>query len=114
MDEIGQLDRIVKRRRESEAKGAVRLGDAVSQLMEGQISPVHKKFGPVSEMWSQLLPDELVRHCKPAGVSGGQLKVIVDSPAYLYELRLCGAELLKELQRHCPAARIKEIKLVIG
>jgi len=114
MDEIGQLDRIVRRRREAEASRAVRLGDAVGQLMERRILAVHSKFGPVSELWNQLLPGELVRHCKLAGVSGGQLKVCVDSPVYLYELRLCGPELLRELQRHCPAARIKEIKFVIG
>jgi len=114
MDESGLLDRIVRRQKETKAVGAVRLGDVVGQFMEGRISPQHNKFGPVSELWSQLLPPELFQHCKLAGVNGGQLKVSVDSPVYLHELRLCGAELLNELQRHCPAARIKEIKIVIG
>jgi len=114
MDENERLDRIVKRRREKGAAGAVRLGEVVGQFMEGRISPQHNKFGSVAEIWRQLLPPELSEHCKLAGVSGGRLKVLVDLPAYRHELRLCSSELLDSLRRHCPAARIKEIKFVIG
>jgi hypothetical protein len=65
-------------------------------------------------VWEQLLPAELRQHCKLAGISGGQLKVLMDSPVYLHELRLCGAELTRELQRRCPKARIRTIKFSIG
>ena len=94
--------------------GAIRLDGAVEELIDNQISPRQASFDLVSELWSQLLPPELARHCKIAGISGGLLKVIVDSPTYMHELRLCSSELLKGLQQRCLRARIKKIKIVLA
>ncbi|MHC4642686.1 MAG: DciA family protein, partial [Planctomycetota bacterium] len=92
----------------------VRLGDVTTELMKSRISPQQARFGPIAELWTMLLPDELRRHCRIVGFSGGQLKVQVDSPAYRYELQLCSSELLSELQQECPRAHIKKIKFVVG
>jgi predicted nucleic acid-binding Zn ribbon protein len=93
---------------------AVRLSDTLSELMNNHISPRQARFGSIAELWSQLLPAELSRHCRLHEVSSGQLKVLVDSPVYMYELKLCSSELLEELRRQCPRAKIKEIKFVVG
>ena len=114
MDEDEQLRKLVRWRTKAEPKQTVRLGDVVEQLMEAEISPRQSRFAAAAEAWSQLLPAELAEHCKIAGIFGGRLKVEVDSPSYLHELRLCSYELLAELQQNCPRARIKEIKFVIG
>jgi len=114
MNEDKQLRGTVKRQTKRHLDRAVRLGDVAKELMENRISPQQARFGSISELWSQLLPDELRRHCKIAGISGGQLKVLVDLPAYMYELQLCSSELLSELQRQCPRAHIKKIKFVVG
>jgi hypothetical protein len=92
----------------------VRLGQAVQQLMAEQISPRQVRFDAVTEVWRQILPAELCQHCEVTDISGGQLKVQVDSPSYKYELQLCGPELLKELQRQCPKVRLTKIKFVVG
>jgi len=92
---------------------ATRLSEALSELVGVQISPRQARLGRITEFWLQLLPDELCRHSKIVSVRGGQLKVQVDSPSYLYELRLCQSQLLEELQRRCPQARVKAIKLVV-
>jgi hypothetical protein len=42
------------------------------------------------------------------------LKVFVDSPSYMHELRLCGPQLLSELQERCRSARVRTIKFAIG
>ena len=42
------------------------------------------------------------------------LKVLVDSPSYAHELRMCCPELLEELRQECPRARIKKIRVVIS
>jgi predicted nucleic acid-binding Zn ribbon protein len=68
----------------------------------------------VSDAWGRLLPEQLGQHSRIAGLSGGQLKVLADSPAYVYELTLCSAELVGELQRMVPAARIQKIKVTLG
>ncbi len=113
MDGNEQLRNIVRWRTKPEFDATARLGDTLSELMENQISPRHVVFSSVVELFGRLLPAELARHCKLADISGGQLKVLVDSPSYMHELRLCSLELLGELQRQCPRARIRKIKLVI-
>jgi hypothetical protein len=115
MDEGEQLRRVVKwRTRQKPKKTAARLGDVVKQFMENQVSPRQARFGTIAEVWGGLLPAELRRHCEITDISGGRLKVLVDSPSYMYELQLCSSELLEELQRQCPRARIKKIKFAVG
>jgi len=114
MGEGEQLHNAVEGRRVRKPDRAVRLGDAVQQFMAEQVSPRQARFGAVAELWSQLLPAELCRHCEIVDISGGQLKVRVDSPAYKYELQLCSSELLEELQQQCPRARLTKIKFVVA
>lgn len=109
MDEGGRLRKTIMDR-----AGAVRLGDTLGELMERRITPEHARFGPVAEAWSRLLPTELGRHCRIAGMGGGRLKVLVDSSSYMYELSLCRAELLAQLQHECPRAGLRIIKIAIG
>lgn len=112
MDEDGRLRSVIKWRMRPDR--AEKLGDTLSRFMKGRVLPQQARFGPVVELWEQLLPVELSQHCKIADISGGQLKVRVDSSSYMYELQLCSSELLENLQRLCPRARIKQIKLVVG
>jgi len=114
LDEDEQLRSIAARRTKRKPVTAARLSDILMGLMDNRISPKQARFGPVAELWDQLLPEELHRHCRIADISNGQLKVLVDSPSYLHELRLCSLELLERLQRQCPRARIKKIKCLIG
>ena len=100
--------------RQKQPDKTAQLGDVVKKLMDEQIEPQQRRLGSLDEVWGQLLPDELAQHCEIAGVSRGQLKVSVDSPAYMYELRLCSSELLSEVQQRCPRAGIKKIKFVIS
>lgn len=110
----GQSSSYARPRARSNANNPVRLADAVRQLMEDQISPRQTKFELVAGLWSHLLPAELQRHCELVAISGGQLKVAVDSAAHMHELRLCSSWLLEEMEQYCPRAQIKKIKLVIG
>jgi len=114
MCEDEQLHNPVEGRRARKSDRTVRLGDAVQQFLAEQVSPRQASFGAVAELWSRLLPAELCRHCEIVDVSGGQLKVRVDSPAYKYELQLCSSELLEELQRQCPKARLTKIKFIVA
>ena len=92
----------------------IKLGDVVTRLVEKQISPRQARFGQLADAWNQLLPAELRKHCRLADFSAGRLKVTADSSAYVYELQLCSDELLKQLQRQCPVARLTKIKVTIG
>jgi hypothetical protein len=114
MDEIERLQNILEYRRTGKSYGAAHLGRVAQQLLEERISPQQVKFSQVDEIWRELLPVELYQHCEIVGISGGQLDVRVDSPAYVYELRLCSSELLSELQRQCPRVRLTRIKFTVG
>jgi predicted nucleic acid-binding Zn ribbon protein len=109
-DEGKQLRRTATRRAET----ATSLGDVLGGFMETQVSPQQSRFGMIAEAWSQLLPAELCRHCRIDGIYGGRLRVLADSPSYMYELQLLSSELLEELGRQYPAARIREIKFAVG
>lgn len=91
-----------------------RLGDALSQLMDGQVASRQRRFESIVGVWGQLLPAELSDHCRIVDISAGQLRVLVDSPSYMYELQLCSSAILAELQRRCPAARVQKISLAVG
>ena len=114
MDEDEQLRSALARQRARKRDKTVRLGQAVQQLMDERVSPRQARFGKVAEVWRQVLPAGLGQRCEIVDISGGQLKVRVDSPSYKYELQLCRSELLKELQRQCQAARLTEIKFVVA
>jgi predicted nucleic acid-binding Zn ribbon protein len=113
MDEIERLQNTLKCRRRK-PYSAFGLGQVAQQLMDRQISPRQAVFSDVTETWSRVLPAELSRHCEIVDISGGLLRVRVDSPSYMYELRLCSSELLEELQQHCPKARLTRIKFVVA
>ena len=106
--------RIIKLRSEKKPSRAAKLGDVAEQLMNKRISPRQAKFGSVVETWDRLLPAELREHCRIASVSSSQVRVVADAPSYVHELRLCSSELLEQLQRQCPAARITKIKIGVG
>ncbi len=113
MGEGEELRRIVSLRTKSQPNRTDKLGDVVKELMDKRISPRHTIFSSVVESWEQLLPSELGSHCEIVDISGGCLKVAADSPSYTYELRLCSRQILKELQRQCPRARIRKIEFVV-
>jgi predicted nucleic acid-binding Zn ribbon protein len=114
MYESKQSRNLIRRREKPNSRRAVRLGAVLSELMEERISPRQARFESIDELWCELLPVELRRHCEITDISGGQLTVLVDSPAYASELRWCSPQLLEELQQGCPGARIQKIKLTVG
>jgi len=86
----------------------------VKERMDKWISPQQVKFESVVQLWSELLPDELRQHCRINDISAGRLKVLVDSPSYMYDLQLRSSEILAELRRCCPQVRIKSIKIALA
>jgi len=82
--------------------------------MDNRISRQQVDFASIDKLCRDVLPQGLLEHCSIAGISGGQLKLQVDSPVYMYELQLAGGELLEELKRRHPRVAIEKIKLVLA
>ena len=114
MDEIERLQNTLKCRRTRKPYSATGIGQIVQQYLDGQVSPRQAVFSEVAEALSRMLPEELARHCEIVDISAGLLKVLVDSPSYMYELQLCSSELLGELRQQCPRARLTKIKFAVA
>ena len=87
-----------------------RMGDIASGFV-ARLAPLHDRCDSVGQAWDQVLPPALRSHCRIGGFKGGCLRIVVDAPSYMYELQLCKAELLKELQRLCPSAGLYRLHL---
>jgi predicted nucleic acid-binding Zn ribbon protein len=114
MDAEEFLQRRVKWQPKPYGRKAENVGQTVSRLMDQQIAPNCKKLMPVLELWKQMLPADIQKHCKIAGLKGRQLEVTTDSSSYAYELKLCSQELVSQIQQNCPAAKVEKIKIIIG
>jgi len=85
-----------------------RIGDLLAGFAE-RLSPLQQQYESVAQAWDALLPEGLRTHCRIAGLANGCLKVVADGSSYMYELQLCKAVLLRELQRSCPGARVRRV-----
>ena len=73
------------------------------------------KFGKIADCWTKLVPELLDRHCALESFHRGNLTVLVDSSAHLYELRqllLSGLE--QQLLLACQSAGLRKISLKPG
>lgn len=99
--------------RAGKRRQAVRLGELVTELMERSVTPGYQKFALLQQAWAELVPAAIAEHARLVDYSGGLLTVSVDSPAYMYELQLCRAELLQALRGRCGHLKPKSIKFVV-
>ena len=89
-----------------------RLGTLMESFMREEIAPSYRQFNSVQQAWRQAIPDDLAAHCQCDGISNGQLKVVVDSAAYMYKLQTMSAELVERLDQICKRPKIRKIKFV--
>jgi len=99
-----------------ERRGSVepcRIGEVVVGFVEA-LERVPARYDSVTEALEGLLPPPMRGHCRLGQISGGSIKIVADSASYMYELQLCKAELLEELQRLCPGAGLRRIHVVMS
>lgn len=89
------------------------MGEVVSDFV-GRLAPGHGHYDSVAAAWENLLPGNLRTHCRIAGLGNGCLRIAASGSSYMFELQLCKAVLLRELQRTCPSARIRRIEVGIA
>jgi len=89
-----------------------RLGTLMESFVRETIAPSYRQFNSVEQAWRQAVPDELAAHCWCDGISNGQLKVVVDSAAYMYKLQMMSTELIDRLDQLCRRPKIRKIKFV--
>ena len=67
------------------------------------------------ELWTELLPDEIIEHTRLDSLARSVLTVSVDSSARLYELdRLLRSGLEKQLITAHKGPAFRRVKLIVG
>jgi predicted nucleic acid-binding Zn ribbon protein len=113
IDQDEQLRNVTKWKKPKDHSPA-RLGSLVEGYMNQEVAPKYKQFSSVEQAWRQAVPEELASHCRCDSVSGGQLKIVVDSPAYMYKLQAMSSDLVEKLGHFCRRPRIRSIKFIPG
>ena len=111
-DEEKFLQGAVKWQRKT-SKTSERLGDRIDGFLKNR-RPCFEKNTAVIDALNELLSEAFMEHSSVLEISGGTLKLQVDSGPYMHELRLMSGEMLKRLQQQCPRSGIKKITLVPG
>jgi hypothetical protein len=98
------------------AKGAAhpmggKLGADVVQFFKQSVDKRQRKFGKISQCWSQLVPESLAEHCALESLHRGVLVVMVDSASHLYELKQL---MLGGLEKQLKMAGLKKVMLKPG
>lgn len=113
MQDSHEFERLVKLKKVPKRRAGEKLGVSLGRLLNG-VNRQQKKFGSVVELFEDILPIDLRKHCKLADTRNGELKIIVDSPAHRQELQWCADALIEEINKRSPRARISRIKTTIG
>lgn len=93
------------------------LAEALAEVMEPRRTGITQRYeaaSRLSEVWAQLLPEEMARRCRIVDLAAGLLTVAVDSPSYMYELRISSNQLVEHLKRECPEAKLKAMKITLA
>ena len=93
------------------------LAEALAEIMNPQRTGITHRYeaaGRISEIWAQLLPEEMAKHCRIADFAAGVLVVAVDSPSYMYELRISSNQLVEYLRRECPEVKLRAMKITLA
>lgn len=115
MDEEGRLRSVTQKAQAiARARKPRLLGDAVNQYIAERIEPRQETSDDVAAAWKELAPRNAAGFCRLAEITRGRVRIVVNSPSYLYQLRLSGPELLRQLQARCGRKAVKEIKFEIG
>lgn len=70
------------------------------------------KHDKVDRIWQNLLNEQELKHTKLSGIKEETLCVHVDSPAWLYQMRIRQTKILKQLKEE--VSDIKHIRFKIG
>lgn len=82
--ELARLN-TVKRR---EHRPAHPLGVSMISFFKKEVQKRQTRLTQIAAAWNVLIPQDLLEHCCLESFSGGSLKVLVDSSAHLYQLKL--------------------------
>ena len=86
--------------------------DVVTKVIDDIAEKNLYSYDKVGRIWQNILTKEELKHTKLLGVKEETLAVCVDSPAWLYQMRMRQQKILKRIKEEL--SEIKHIRFKIG
>jgi hypothetical protein len=86
--------------------------DIIPQVMGEMASKRHHSHESLEDIWCGLLEQDELKHTRIVGIKGGTALVLVDSPAWLYHIKIKQSKILECFQKKIPG--IQGLHLKIG
>jgi hypothetical protein len=86
--------------------------DVINKVIGGIAGKSPDAHNKINRIWLNLLTEQELKHTKLMGVNEGTLSVSVDSPAWMYQMRIRQTKILKQLKEE--VSEIKQIRFKIG
>jgi hypothetical protein len=91
------------------------LGPELLGFFKNSVQKRQSKLSSIAEVWTRIVPEQLLEHCALEGFHAGTLKVIVDSSSHLYDLKqLLLAGLQQQLVLACKSSGLRKVTLKFG
>lgn len=72
----------------------------------------YSKNTTLVDTWDSLIPPGLKRWCRLDRRVGNELTIQAAPGPYMHQIRMMQCELLEELQRRCPSAGIRKLRII--
>lgn len=113
-EDLRSLQRLAEAKK-STPRAASSLGDEMLGFFRQSVQKRQTKLLAIAQSWQALVPELFSEHCALEGLTRGTLTVLVDSAAFLYELKqLLLAGLEKQLLIACRSTGLRKISLKFG
>ena len=86
--------------------------DVVNKVIGDIAEKKPDSHNKIQRIWQNLLTKQELKHTKLLGVNENTLSVCVDSPAWLYQMRIRQTKILRQLKEE--VSDIKSIRFKIG
>lgn len=90
------------------------LSDVVGQVLGDLGLESVAKAHRIGLVWPALVGESIAAHCRPVGLRGDVLELVVDSPVWSQQLQLRKPELLASLARELGDAAPRELRFQVG
>ena len=92
----------------------VPLSEPLTQFVKRTLARRVRQLSRISELWDELVPEEINRHTALEGFQRGVLSVMVDSASHRFQLRTLLASGLQEQLQSRFDGTLRKVRLVPG
>lgn len=90
------------------------LSDVVGQVLGDLGLESVAKAHRIGLVWSSVVGEAIAAHCRPVGLRGEVLELVVDSPVWSQQLQMRKPEILAALARELGDAAPRELRFQVG